>query len=221
MITKNFHQLKAEVQRHVEADQVAQGSYKTFFIGCLSGGVNNPAYIEREYGIPMMISRVAESIFEELSPGDAPEFFAAFPKAIGCNGKDLTRVGWKFLSAELRELLPVSAETQAVVAPVIVGMDLLAEGKKWHVSDSAAAWAAAWAANADSAANAALAAISFRKAALATNYAALAADSANFAARAFQATALADGDPILARRKQRDTLLQLIKEAPVTQEENS
>jgi hypothetical protein len=203
MLTKNFHQLQAEVQ---------QGGFI---------GVDNSVYIEREYGIPLMISRVAESIFEELSPGDAPEFFAAFPKAIGCNGKDLTRVGWKFLAAELRELLPVSAGVQEKIDPVIKGMDLLAEGKKWPVSASAAAWAAAWGAKADSAANAALAAINFRKAALAADSAALAADSANFAARAFQATALADGDPILARRKQRDTLLQLIKEAPVTQEENS
>lgn len=41
------------------------------------------------------------------------------------------------------------------------------------------------------------------------------ADSALFAARARQATALADGDPILSRRRQRDTLLKLIKEAPM------
>ncbi len=43
-----------------------------------------------------------------------------------------------------------------------------------------------------------------------------------FAARAFQATALAAAHTIIiARRRQRDTLLQLIKEAPITQEENS
>jgi hypothetical protein len=249
MITKNFHQLKAEVQRHVEAVRVEQGGYLTCFIDCLSGGVDNPACIEREYGIPRMISRIAESIFEGLPPGEAPEFLAALLGAIECNGKDLSRIGWKFLAAELRALPTVLAETQAVVAPVIAGMDRLANGLGWpaheaeSASKAAAAYAyaitrasaadaatAAWAAHADSAAAwsayaAAACADWADDAALATNYAELAAelaaDSATFAARAFQATALADGDPILARRRQRDTLLKLIKEAPITLEENS
>ncbi len=235
MLTKNFQRLQIEVLRHVEADRVKQGSYKTDFIGCLAMQEDDPEYIEREYGIPLMVSSISDSIFDGLSPSEAASFFAALPDAIETDGKDLTRVGWQFLAAELRALPTVLAETQAVVAPVIAGMDRLANGLGWpaheaeSASKAASAYAyaaddatAAWAAYADSAAAwsayaAAACADWADDAALATNYAALAADSADFAARAFQATALAAAHTIIiARRRQRDTLLKLIKEAPIT-----
>jgi hypothetical protein len=246
MLTKNFQRLQIEVLRHVEADRVKQGNYKTDFIGCLAMQEDDPEYIEWEYGIPLMVSSISDSIFDGLSPSEAASFFAALPDAIKTDGKDLTRVGWQFLAAELRALPTVLAETQAVVAPVIAGMDRLANGLGWPVheaesaSKAAAAYAyaitrasaadaatAAWAAHADSAAAwsayaAAACAAWADDAALATNYAELAAelaaDSATFAARAFQATALAAAHTItIARRRQRDTLLQLIKEAPLAQ----
>ena len=244
MLTKNFQRLQIEVLRHVEADRVKQGNYKTDFIGCLAMQEDDPEYIEWEYGIPLMVSSISDSIFDGLSPSEAASFFAALPDAIKTDGKDLTRVGWQFLAAELRALPTVSAEAQAVIAPVIKGMDLLANGLGWPVHDAialgraasaasayAAAYAttAAWAAYADSATYAAWSAYAAAAcadwaddAALATNYAELAAelaaDSATFAARAFQATALAAAHTItIARRRQRDTLLQLIKEAPLAQ----
>jgi len=102
MLTKNFQKLQAEVTAHVSADRVVQGSYTTCFIGCLANGINNPVFIENEYGIPLIVTRIAESIFEGLPADEAPAFFAAIPQAIGSDGKDLTRVGWKFLAAELR-----------------------------------------------------------------------------------------------------------------------
>ena len=43
MLTKNFYQLATEVQLHVAADQVKQGSYNTFFIGCLAKKNDSPA----------------------------------------------------------------------------------------------------------------------------------------------------------------------------------
>jgi len=235
MLTKNFHQLQAEVQRHVAADQVAQGSHKTRFFGWLAKQSNFLEFIESEYGIPKAVSRVAESIFEGLPSDEAAAFFAASLGAVESDGKDLSRVVWQFLSAELRSLPPATPEFQAVIDPVIDGMGLLAQGKEWPeegakaaaASAAIAAWTdayavaawtdayavayaaadayAAWAALADDAADLELAAISVHKA----------------VARARQATALADGDPILARRRQRDTLLKLIKEAPITLEENS
>ena len=239
MLTKNFQRLQIEVLRHVEADRVKQGNYKTDFIGCLAMQEDDPEYIEWEYGIPLMVSSISDSIFDGLSPSEAASFFAALPDAIKTDGKDLTRVGWQFLAAELRALPTVLAETQAVVAPVIAGMDRLANGLGWpaheaeSASKAAAAYAyainraAAWTAKADSAAAwsayaAAACADWADDAALATNYAELAAelaaDSATFAARAFQATALAAAHTItIARRRQRDTLLQLIKEAPLAQ----
>jgi hypothetical protein len=207
MLTKNFERLQSEVIAHVKADRVAQGSYETCFIGCLANGINNPGFIENEYGIPLMVARIAESIFEGLPADEAILFFAAIPQAIGSDGRDLSRVGWKFLAAELRALPPVPDDIQACIDPVIEGMDLLADGKEWPEADvCSAAYAASTTARtladlmvADAAAAAAAAAWS-----AATTAAANAADYAD-----------------AARLRQRDTLLSLIKEAPTnTQEEN-
>jgi len=224
MLTKNFHQLQAEVAAHVIADRVKQGSYRTCFIGCLANGVDNPAYIERKYGIPRMVSRVAESIFEGLPPSEAPSLFAALPAAVGCNGKNLTLVGWQFLAAELRSLPPVPADVQAAIDPVIAGMDLLSEGKEWPTQAVEAADAAvrdirdtdaADAADAANAVRAVRAAIDAASAVRDAKAACVAAAAAVYVALARQATALAATDLTLSRRRQRDTLLKLIKEAPM------
>ena len=222
LFTKNFQQLEAEVQRHVAADQVAQGSYKTCFIGCLAKQKNSPEFIQREYGIPLAVSRIAESIFERLPSDEAPLFFAAFPDAIQCNGKDLNCVGWQFLAAELRSLQPVTPEVQEVIDTVITGIGLLAQGKEWPEED---AWAADWAASAGWAAEAACWADWAAEAAYwAARAAANAAGWADWAAyrTAWAAALAADGDACLAtRRRRRDLLLQLIKEAPITQQEDN
>jgi hypothetical protein len=217
MLTRNFHQLQAKVQRHVAADHVRQGSFKTGVIGCLSNGVDNSVYIEREYGIPRMVSKISESIFDGLSPGEAASFFAALPSAIETDGKNLTRVGWKFLAAELRALPAVSAKAQAVVDPVIAGMDRLANGLGWPAHDAIALGRAAAAAYAYAAAYATTAAWAYATTALnSTPEGASASASAAAAAWAADAAAAYSAtDPILARRRQRDTLLRLIKEAPM------
>ncbi len=226
MLTKNFRQLKKEVAAHVKADAVAKGSYKTCFIGCLSGGVNNPKYIEQEYGIPRIISRIAESIFEALPWSEAPSFFAAFPESIGCDGKDLSRVGWQFLAAELRALPTVPASVQAVIDLVIQGMDLLAEGKEWSSEAFETADAAVRAARGIGAAvravRAARDAVDAAKAARDTRDTMAAWAAASAAEKAAWAAYSADvyNAVIATRRRQRDTLLQLIKEAPVTTQEN-
>jgi hypothetical protein len=96
-------------------------------------------------------------------------------------------------------------------------MDLLGEGKEWPEATvtnpaywpvSAAADAACDAKDAAAATNAAYAAWSAAAATYAAVYAA-------YAAAAYAAAAAAGGDPILSRRRQRDTLLKLIKEAPM------
>jgi hypothetical protein len=233
MLTKDFKDLQRGVKLLVEANCVFQGNYKSGFICCLTGGKVNHEVIEREYGIPLAISHIAKSIFEELPPGDAPNFFAAFPEAIGCDGKDLSRVVWQFLAVELRELLPVSAETQAVVAPVIAGMDLLARGLEWsaHEGRSDALYAAdsfvdlaarggRWDAEsvAEHTATRAASCAAFA-ASYATGNTARGADwSAKNAALAADWIAMS---LYTSRRRQCATLLRLIKEAPITQEENS
>jgi len=219
MLTRNFQQLQHEVAYHVEADRVAQGSYSTCFIGCLAHGKDDPDYIETEYGIPLMVARISESIFEGLPTDEAIGFFAALPSAVGFDGKDLSRVGWQFLASELRSLPPVDPEIQAVIDPVIAGMDLLAAGKEWSKKEAArAACEAVWAAReaalaACEAARAARAAWAVRVACAACEAARAARHPAR-AAWAVRAAAAKTADAAL--RRQRDLLLKLIKEAPST-----
>ena len=140
MLTKNFTLLKFEVQRHIAADAVAQGSYSGCFIGCPANQSDDPQYIENTYGIPEMVSRIGESIFEGLPENtEASAFFAALPDAVGCDGKDLSRVPWQFLAKELEALPTVPDSVQAVINPVIAGMRLLAKGKEWKKEDARAA----------------------------------------------------------------------------------
>lgn len=216
MFTKNFQQLQAEVVSHVEADKIAQGSYKTCFIGCLANQTDDPGFIQSEYGIPLAVSRIAEAIFEGLPAADAPLFFEAFPSAVGCDGKNLTLVVWQFLAAELRSLPAVPGHIQAAIDPVIAGMDLLASGLEWNEAQASADAAAD--AVADAAYAVAYAAYAAHAAAYAVAYAV--AYAAHAAKDAADAAAYAAKDAADATRadvffRQRDLLLRLIKEAPV------
>jgi hypothetical protein len=208
MLTKNTDQLRQQVAAHVAADSIAQGIYwdegnkRGCFIGCLAHS-DDPGINEQTYGLPVIVQRIAESIFESLPDDEAKAFFAALPDAMGCDGKDLSKVGWQFLAAELRALPEQPDEVQVVIDPVIAGIDLLASGQEWAdaaaraAADAARATgdAAAWAADA--------AAAAYADAVWATNAASAAANAAARAARA------------AARRRQRDTLLALISQAPV------
>jgi hypothetical protein len=138
ILTKNHDQLTAEVARHIAADSVKQGSYRTCFIGCLAHQQDDPQYIQDTYGIPVMLTRILEGIFENLSAGKAVEFFAALPVAVGHDGKDLTKVSWKFLVWVLKKVPQQPQEIQAVIDPVITGLSLLAEGKEWNKDDARA-----------------------------------------------------------------------------------
>ena len=158
-LTRNIQLMATEVARHVAADAVIQGIYwdsetqRGCFIGCL-GHSFDPVIAVKRFGLTEPLLRIAESIFESLPANEARDFFAAFPDAIGCDGRDLSLVHWHFLAAELRSLPPVPADVQAVIDPVIAGMDLLAGGKGWAGAAEAvvaaeaagAAAEAAWAA---------------------------------------------------------------------------
>lgn len=195
MLTKNHDQLTVEVKKHIESDALVQGTYwdgsHGGFVGCLAHS-SDAVILGDRFGLPEPLIRICENIFESLEPDDAKDFFAALPAAVGRDGKDLTRVHWAFLAAELRALPSVAANIQAVIDPVIDGMDLTASGKNWP----AVAWADACA---DAAAYAAACA--------ATN-----ADAAAYAAT-YAAAACADADA--ARIRQRDTILRMIAQAPV------
>jgi len=149
ILTKNHAQLTIEVQKHIAADAVTQGLYwngeRGCFIGCLAHS-SDATKLQDLYGLPLPLVHICERVFEGLPAYDAKAFFAAIPDAVGCDGKDLSRVHWEFLAAELRALPEMPADIQAVIDPVIAGMDLLAAGKEWP--KDAAADAAAYAADA-------------------------------------------------------------------------
>lgn len=176
LLTKNFALLKKEIGRHVEEDRVVQVVYWTgesgCFIGCLSHG-EDTLVIEQTYGLPVMVQRIAESIFEGLPAKESVAFFAALPEVVACDGKDLSRVGWQFMAAELRSL-PTQDDIQAVIDPIIAGLHLLTNDTEWAKNVAASA-----------------------------------------VARAAACAAACAADIVAARRRQRDLLLQLIKDAPV------
>jgi hypothetical protein len=154
MLTINTDLLRTEVAAHIAADAVVQGNYwdggKGCFIGCLAHSSDAEKLGER-FGLPLPLVRICENIFEALPLDEAQAFFAAIPDAVGCDGKDLTRVHWAFLDSELRALPEVPDNIQAVIDPVIAGMDLMVAGKEWPgAADAAhaayAAYAAAYAA---------------------------------------------------------------------------
>ena len=236
ILTRNTDILRKEVAAHLAADALTRGVYwggegnavggKGCFIGCLTHS-SDPAPAFERFGLPIAVMRIAESIFEALPDDEGKAFFAALPDAVGRDGKDLSRVHWAFLAAELRALPKTTDAVQAVIDPVIDGMDLLASGKEWPYAAAAAyaAYAAAYAAAsaADAAAYAADAAAGAARAAAyaaayaadaaraAADAAAYAADAAAYAADA--ARAAAGAARAAARIRQRDTLLALITAA--------
>lgn len=243
-ITKNVEKLRQEVAKHVAADSIVQGDYwnakleRGCFIGCLAKG-DNPEFNKATYGLPVMLQRIAENIFEALPADEAKAFFAALPDAVACDGKDLTRVSWQFLAAKLRSLPEQPAEIQAVVDPVIAGMDLLASGQEWPEAAAwaaraaraaqAATWVATWVARpaaraARDAAEAAYWADAARYAkwadAVVTDAAASAAAVVAWAAEAAWAADDTRTASAAARLRQRDLLLRLISEAPVVEKGN-
>lgn len=233
-LTKNTEKLRQAVATHVAAESIVQGDYwdeenrHGCWIGCLAKSAD-PAINEATYGLPVILQRIAESIFEALPADDAKAFFAALPAAVACDGKDLTRVSWQFLAAELRSLPEQPAEIQSVIDPVIAGMDLLASGQEWIAVNARAAAAAAdaapavappaaqnvaaWAA--DAAADSTPVADQDAAAWAAARALAAARDAA--AVWAAAPAAARDAARAAAVLRQRDLLLRLISEVPVVE----
>ena len=226
MLTQNHAELTLEVAKHLEADALIKGAYwrrgKGCFIGCLTHSDNPKTAVDR-FGLPQPLLRIAEDIFEALPEDEGKAFFAALPDAVERDGKDLSRVHWQFLAAELRALPKVKGDVQAVIDPVIEGMDLLSKGQEWQEAHAYAVHAAHYAAACwtcwpmrSKAARAALSTAS--DAASAAHYAASDAASAAhygaYAARAASADA-ARAASAAVRIRQRDTLISLISSAPM------
>ena len=84
---------------HREQDEIVKGQYwedgKGCAVGCTVHGEDHKAY-EEELGIPMVLARLEDSIFEGLLNEEAKEFPLNFLSAINV-GADLSSVGDKFL----------------------------------------------------------------------------------------------------------------------------
>ena len=85
--------------RHYELDEIVQGTYWENGKGCAIGCTidsNDHAEYEKRFGIPEILARLEDRIFEGLALGDAKEWPIQFMKAIPV-GVDLSRVQYKFM----------------------------------------------------------------------------------------------------------------------------
>jgi len=89
----------AQLEAHRAADQLVKGQYweggKGCAVGCTLNGQDHAEY-EVRFGVPEMLARLEDAIFEGLPNGDAMEWPVRFMSSIR-PGADLSRVGWQFL----------------------------------------------------------------------------------------------------------------------------
>lgn len=202
--------VRAQVDAHTAADEIIQGHYwengKGCFIGCLAHS-NSADKVQELTGFPVMLTRIAENIFEGLDNVTAK----GFPQAVIAAppvGADLSLVSWQFLHWCVTDALRQYADpaTQAACASAVRVLTDKAQGQPVDAADAEYAARAARAA-ADAAAAADVAA----DAADAAAYAAY-ADAAAYAVDAADAAAAAD---VAARKWQADKLIELLAAAPI------
>src|SRR5260370_14194673 len=139
----------ARVAAHRAADQIIHGKYwengKGCAVGCTIHSGNHAAY-ETELGIPVMLARLEDVIFEGMGNGNASTWPERFLSAIRPSA-DLSLVGWKFL-LWLFEDTQARYATDAVrkaCEPVGVILRDKAEGRQSAArAGGSAAWGAGW-----------------------------------------------------------------------------
>jgi hypothetical protein len=89
----------AQLERHRLADEIIKGHYwengKGCAVGCTIHSGRHAEY-EPRFGIPQMLARLEDFIFEGLANGEAKTWPERFMGAIR-PGADLSLVGWTFL----------------------------------------------------------------------------------------------------------------------------
>ena len=219
-----------QVRAHEAADEIVKGQYwehgKGCAVGCTVHSGDHRAY-ETEMGIPVMLARLEDRIFEGMSNEAAKRFPARFITAAPV-GADLSLVGWQFLSWLVEDVVERhgTGTVKDACADAIAVLRSKAAGENVSTADAetarrkarTAANAAAAAYAADAAAYAAAAAANAAAAAAAANAAAAAAyaaaATANAAAAAYAADA-ADADRRKAYDRQAEKMLELMAAAPV------
>jgi len=222
-------QVRAQVDAHTAADEIVQGKYwengKGCFIGCLAHS-DSADKVQALTGFPLMLTRIAENIFEGLDNATAK----GFPQAVIAAppvGADLSLVPWQFLYWCVSDTLHQYADpdTQAACVPAVQVLADKAQGRPvtaYVAADAAAAAARAAArpAAARPAADAAdAAAADAADAADADAYvayvAAAAARAAAYVAYVADAAADAADAAAAARKRQADKLIELLAAAPI------
>jgi hypothetical protein len=223
------------VEAHAAADQIVHGTYWEHGKGCAVGCTvhsNSHRAFETELGIPLMLARLEDTLFEGQKNGDAKTFPARFLAAI-TPGADLSRVGWIFLHWLLTEELTgrdnsrVAKQIKAcadVLVPLTKGLPVDREAAiearrnaraAAYADDAAAAAAAAADVAAAYAAAAAAAYAAAYAAAAAAAYAA--ADAAAYAAADAAAAAYAAAARSQCYRRMANKLIELMAAAPMVE----
>jgi len=191
----------AELKYHHDNDQIIKGVYwekgKGCAVGCLLKSGNHIEY-EEKFGIPVLLARLEDILFEGLESKASklwPQRFMGAALAVGESREErmklLTQVGWQFFHWMVADELPKSVigegkvfeDVRESIAQVAETLKPLADGRKVDAAELARVSKAAHAAAAD----------------------AHAAHAANYAAA-------------VAYRCMADKLIELI-EAAITQEE--
>ncbi len=230
--THTKEQVLAQIRAHAAADEIIKGSYwgsgKGCAVGCTLHSDQHSEY-EPRFGIPQMLARLEDTIFEGLPNGTAKAWPERFMQAVR-PGADLALVGWKFLHWLLTDesvnpgidhplVRDAVKQCAAVLIPLTKGEkgDLSAEhAARRAASAGHAAWsaehAARRAASAESAENAAWSAA--RRAARSAAHAAWSAEhaarSAEHAARSAEHAAWSAARSA-AYVKMADKLVELIE----------
>jgi hypothetical protein len=134
---------------HSEADEIVKGKYwedgKGCAVGCTIHSSDHMEY-ETRFGIPVMLARLEDCIFEGLPNGTAKAWPIRFMASIE-PGKDLSLVGWKFLHWILTDETinpgithPLVKDAVAQAAQVICA---LSKGEPFNESAESAARSAA------------------------------------------------------------------------------
>ncbi len=166
-------EILAQLQAHYHADQLIKGLYwengKGCAVGCTVHSSNHADY-EPRFGIPQMLARLEDYVFEGLPHEKAKEWPIRFMSAI-VPGRDLSRVGWQFMHWILTDnkvnpgidhplVCDALKQCADVLVPLTKGEPVSASAAEsarsaarsaawsaWSAAESAAesaAWSAAW-----------------------------------------------------------------------------
>jgi hypothetical protein len=152
-----------QLRAHAEADELVKGHYWQAGKGCAVGcTIHSGRHVEYEvrFGIPEMLARLEDCIFEGLPNGAAKAWPVSFMTAVR-PGSDLSCVGWKFLHWLLTDEKVNPGINHSLVRNAVKQCaDVLAPLSKGLPIAERAAWRAMWSAEASAAESAAWSAAS-------------------------------------------------------------